>query len=179
MPVIDSVTHHITPRSFLPHKDKSFVDDPRNIANITKFQHGHAHIWLYRLTGEWRQLAVGRAMLNESFHTLGETGDLCHNYGKTASEETKKKLRDCRTGRVYSPHSEETKNKISISMTGRVGHLKGKHHSKETKTKLSEAAKSLEKKTCPHCDKKCSPSNAARWHFDNCRDKQEVTLFQS
>lgn len=38
-------------------------------------------------------------------------------------------------------HTEETKQKISESLKGRVCPMKGKHHSEETKQKMSEALK--------------------------------------
>lgn len=48
----------------------------------------------------------------------------------------------------------------------------GKKHSEQTLVKIKERALKREKKTCPHCNKSCSPVNAKRWHFDNCKIKK-------
>ena len=53
------------------------------------------------------------------------------NFGKTLSDETKKKLSEANKGQT---HSDETKKKMSIAK-------QGKTHSDETKKKMSAAAK--------------------------------------
>ena len=44
-----------------------------------------------------------------------------------------------------------------------VGVMKGR------KYKINNKPKDI---ICPHCNKKGSPSNMKRWHFDNCKFKQ-------
>jgi hypothetical protein len=65
-------------------------------------------------------------------------GEKSPNYGKTFSEETRKKLSDAQKGRT---HSEETKIKMSEVHKGENHYLYGKTHSEETKIKMSETRK--------------------------------------
>lgn len=75
-------------------------------------------------------------------------GENCYWYGKTLSEETKKKLSDGAKKRLSDPtkngmfgkkHSEETKRKIAKKAKGRVGYNSGKILTEETKEKLRKA----------------------------------------
>ena len=75
-------------------------------------------------------------------------GKNCYWYGKTLSEETKKKLSDKAKKRLSDPtnnpmygrkQSKETKCKIAEKAKGRVGFNKGKRLSKETRKKISES----------------------------------------
>ena len=65
-------------------------------------------------------------------------GEKNYNYGKTFSEETRRKLSDAQKGRT---HSEETKIKMSEAKKGENHYLYGKTHSEETKIKMSETQK--------------------------------------
>lgn len=56
--------------------------------------------------------------------------------GNVCSEETRKKISLANKGRIIS---EETRRKISLSSKGRKTWMKGKHHTKEAKIKMSEA----------------------------------------
>ena len=64
------------------------------------------------------------------------------NYGRTFSEEHKRKLSEANKGKT---HSEKTRRKMSEARKGKYCGKNnpnyGKHHSKETKKKLSEALK--------------------------------------
>ena len=64
-------------------------------------------------------------------------GEKNPNYGKTASEETRKKLSDISIGRVYS---EEAIKKMSDNRRGEKNPNYGKTDSEETRKKMSEAA---------------------------------------
>jgi hypothetical protein len=46
-----------------------------------------------------------------------------------------------------------------------VGIAKGKRYKRNKKRREF---------TCPHCQKTCDPSNAKRWHFDNCKNKSKL-----
>lgn len=75
-------------------------------------------------------------------------GENCYWYGKTLSEETKKKLSEKAKKRLSDPRnnpmygkkqSEETKRKIAEKAKGRVGYNRGKKLSEETRKKISES----------------------------------------
>jgi len=63
-------------------------------------------------------------------------GEKNHNYGKTPSEETRRKIRKGNTGKK---HSKETKHKIREAKGGVNHHMYGKTHSVDTKTRIGEA----------------------------------------
>ena len=90
------------------------------------------------------------------------------------TEQMRKESSDKRKG-IFNG-TEETKQKISKSLTG----LKA---SQETKQKQSESRKKYLSEnphpsqgpqkiiTCPHCSKSGGVSNMTRYHFDNCKKK--------
>ena len=121
-------------------------------------------------------------------------------FGKTHSEETKKKISDGNSGKIKS---EETRKKISNANKGKIiseetrkkisnankGKIRGEH-SEETRKKISNANKGrimseqakqklISSKTgmkykesvCPYCNKKGSGGNMKRYHFENCKNK--------
>ena len=117
---------------------------------------------------------------------------------RVLTEKGRKALQKANRGKKLST---ETKLKISVSKTGKPGHKKtpeqcaaiskrqiGRYVSDETKRRISESVKKTcltdEQKekhrvavlrivTCPHCSKSGARSVMMRWHFDNCRNKQE------
>lgn len=101
----------------------------------------------------------------------GNLGNVPHNKGKKASEETKRKQ--------------------SLAKLGKPSHRKGAKHTSEAiakinanhpRTPMSEAGRAawLAKKigskqplsTCPECGKMGGLWTMKRWHFDNCRHKE-------
>ncbi len=75
-------------------------------------------------------------------------GKNCYWYGKTLSEETKRKLSDKAKKRLSDPRnnpmygkkqSEEARRKIAEKAKGRVGYNKGKRLSEETRKKIGES----------------------------------------
>lgn len=107
--------------------------------------------------------------------------------GVKKSEETKKKMSEAQKGNkkmLGKKHSEETKKKMSLSHAGKkmsseaiakmslikTG-MKYKPRSEESRKKMSESAKKIPLKQCPHCNKIGRPNTMARWHFDNCKGK--------
>jgi hypothetical protein len=101
----------------------------------------------------------------------GNLGNVPHNKGKKASEETKRKQ--------------------SLAKLGKPSHRKGAKHTPEAiakinanhpRTPMSEAGRAvwLAKKigakqplsTCPECGKMGGLWTMKRWHFDNCRHKE-------
>lgn len=87
-----------------------------------------------------------RVFTEEAIQNLtdGNTGEKNGMYGKTHSEETRKKIGAKATGRKQS--DETIQKKIAASLG--------------TKRK---------KKLCPHCLKEVAVNGYARWHGDNCK----------
>jgi hypothetical protein len=69
-------------------------------------------------------------------------------------------------------HSDDTKKKIGIKSVGRKPRL-GAILSKETKELCRIAAKNRIPITCIYCNKTVSPSNYSRWH-NNCKMKESM-----
>ena len=113
--------------------------------------------------------AVGQSVVftDEVRQKMSESsrGSKNYNYGKSFSEETKKKMSESRLGKV---DSEETKLKKSLAKLGVA-------RSKETIQKISFAKKGIKqnKVVCPRCKKEGGVSNMRRYHFENCRDKKQ------
>jgi hypothetical protein len=128
-----------------------------------------------------------------SLNKMGEKnpmyGKKTWNSGKTkefdsrleVSEEVRKKLSIANMGRIHTentkkliskthlgkPKSEDHKQKISQT-------LKGHKLSEETKEKMSfsRKGKSQNKISCPYCGK-VGGTAMYRWHFNNCKNKNE------
>lgn len=77
--------------------------------------------------------------------------------------------------------SELMKQKIKLDPTivqTRIGHTNSENHNKrisESKKAYWESAKKI-KGICPHCGKIGILAGLKRWHFDNCRSKDELKL---
>lgn len=96
---------------------------------------------------------VGQYLHTPKCLNVNEGGNHCHDY--KASEETRKKLSAALKGRAVwnkglklppsqmkgKHHTEETKAKISKAKKGMVSNFKGKHFSLEARRKLSESHK--------------------------------------
>lgn len=83
------------------------------------------------------------------------------NYGKSLSDEHKKKLSESLAGK---PKSEQHKLNLSIANVG-------KKLSNETKQKMSDSRKGIPSFTliCPHCNHTGKSNAMYRWHFNNCK----------
>ena len=77
--------------------------------------------------------------------SVAKQGENNSNYGKTASNETRKKIGDKIRGRKQTPEE-----KLARS--------------------LANIGKKREKKLCPHCKKEVAVNGYARWHGPACRD---------
>jgi len=134
----------------------------------------------------------------------GRRGEDSIWWGKTHTEETKRKISEAQKGRVFSEEhveamrkpkseegraaiaqarldstyrpSEETKQKVSRALKGRPSPNKGTIRSEETKAKQSLATKGVSKvkTTCIHCGLLCAPNTLHRWHMDNCKKKESL-----
>lgn len=95
--------------------------------------------------------------------------------GQKRSEETKKLMSLKAKGKKKGPMSEEQKQIRSLKQKG-VAKPKGfgDKVAERMKKEFSENNPNRRidlRKTCEHCGKTVGPSNYARWHGDNCKDK--------
>lgn len=83
---------------------------------------------------------IGRHVSEEWRRNISESmsGSKNHNYGKTFSEEHRRKLYEAAKGKVIT---EKTRRKISEATSGKKNHFYGKHHTVTTRDKISEATK--------------------------------------
>jgi hypothetical protein len=93
-----------------------------------------------------KKMSEVRKGKNHTQESKQKIGDKHRN--KIVSKETREKLSKYRTGRTFSPHSEETKKKMSEAQKGR----------KQPRIR------------CPYCNKSVTPSTLARWHNENCKN---------
>ncbi len=83
----------------------------------------------------------------EKQQKYGQNGEKNGMYGRTHTDEVKKRSSEMHKGNTYckgKKASDETRQKLSIVASQRIGdanHFFGKHHSEETKQKISEANK--------------------------------------
>ena len=105
--------------------------------------------------------------------TVGGEGVL----GSRWSEEAKARMSAIKKGKPSggkgikrSPLSDETKQKMSAAKLG-----KQKTDAHRLNISLGKKGKQQEKLECPHC-KKSGGVIMKRWHFDNCKDKNDNTL---
>lgn len=107
--------------------------------------------------------------IEKSERVFSVFGKTLSTKGKTKSEETKKKMRQ--------PKSLAHRQKISETQKKNGGNGPS-NHSEETKNKIRETLKRnpRPKKVCPHCEKEGGAISMGRWHFDNCKEKNDKNI---
>jgi hypothetical protein len=122
--------HHITPRCFLRHKPKEFINRPENIIRITHKQHIAVHKWLAMLTQDYRMYRAWIAMDTGKF-SFDQT-DLHH------SSQSKSKISKAFIEKWKDPSYRDPLVKMK---QGETNPFFGKHHNKKTKKTVSDKAK--------------------------------------
>lgn len=132
-------------REFLNMLEKHYVsfynsNDPKKGYNMTEGGDG------VRMRGHipWNK-GKHTGPLSEE-HIKKMSGENNHNFGKSPSVETRRKLSEKNKGKKMSP---EARQKMSAAKKGKPSNNKGKSFSEEFKKKLSEAHSSYKKKV--HC----------------------------
>lgn len=98
------------------------------------------------------------------------------NTGRKRTQETKDKISDALKGKVKGPMSDSEKLKRSVSLTGRSKSVESTIKKAETLKQLSAEGNHHTQITitCPHCGNVAKKLNYARWHGNNCKQKQEI-----
>jgi 5-methylcytosine-specific restriction endonuclease McrA len=169
--------HHIIPRSL------GGSDDPSNLVLLTAREHYIAHLLLYRMakpeggltlkkmafalvsflntkhTSEKRFASKTYSMIREAaiLSRLGHKVEDTTNYKQPKSLEHRESIRQARK---QSPRrSTQSRLKMRESALQRGDNFVGNH----TTT------------TCNHCNKTGQTNAMLRWHFENCKYREEVT----
>jgi hypothetical protein len=138
-----------------------------------------------------------KARQGERNPSYGKRGILSPNFGRKhppRSEETRRKLSEALKGKTgwnkgkkMPPKSLEARQKQSLAMKGRVSPMKGRPNpsiielnKKRRGIKRPEHSAWMtgrrwhcKKSQCPHCDKIGSGGNMQRYHFNNCKFKEQ------
>lgn len=106
-------------------------------------------------------------------------------------DDMREKMRQLKTGKKRDAFSDEWKANMSAAKVGENNNMYGKMHkqatleimrqkalgrkqSTETIAKKANAIRGSkrQKKRCPHCNQEVAVNGYARWHGDNCKNKQ-------
>ncbi len=166
-PNVEILAHWDTDEEALDHEVlliSCFKDMGYKLANLTD---GGEGVSGYKHTEEALQKMRGR------------TGEKHPMFGKPKSAEIKLKISQAKVGKKQT---EEFKKKISEKLKGRVfsidhlskisKSLKGRQFTQETKDKMRISSQKQVK--CPYCDKIGARIAMKRWHFNNCKNKENL-----
>ena len=155
---------------------------PKNINSITQFKKGFIP-WNkgIPMSAESKarvsisKLGTVRSLESREKQSFATKGIKNHMYGKPKSQKVRDALRASRLGKP-SPRkgvkvSQETKDKISVANAGRI-----KTPSELEKLRQAHLGKKQTIVECPHCNKFGGSQTMPRWHFDNCKEKENIWL---
>ena len=109
--------------------------------------------------------AFGRKLTQEQKNKIS-----VGNKGKLHSLESYARMADAKRGKKLS---EEHKKKLAVAFSGEKNHMFGKTHSITAREKIRNAMKNAPRIECPYCNKSGDSANMKRWHFNNCKQKEQ------
>ena len=142
-------------------KNKGIPLTAEQKAHLSKVMTGRPGYWKGISMSEETKLKV----------SIAKKGSVPPNKGKKASAETRLKQRLAKLGkpgnRLGFKCTPETIEKIRNRVLPPI--------TEETKLKISQAnlGRKHQRVTCPHCGKKGGITAMPRWHFDNCKMKEQ------
>ena len=152
-----------------------------NKVNLEFDMHRHAHFLLLKafpdnsgIKYSYNQIMNRPCQRGENNWMYGRFGELAPSFGNTFTHtaESKALIGDAHRGKIASP---ETIAKYQESRRGQPAWNKGLTdiYTNDTIEKMSKSALAIPKKICPYCNNEFSPSMYARWHGDNCKQKEK------
>lgn len=171
--------HHIIPRSFAKLDGIEDIDGAWNRVNLPLREHFVVHLLLARI---WRSHKVKGSKMAYAFNRMSFSGKykskdyawLRLNY--SVSEETKMKISQSQSGKVFSVEHRENLSKSHIgkkrspeSVNASAAGHKGRKCSDETKSKMSNAAKG--RKNSTEAKAKMSSSHQGKTHSEETKLK--------
>jgi hypothetical protein len=168
--------HHIVPKSL------GGQDTKDNLVMLTAREHYIAHLLLYNIYKQkggdaFRRMSFALvSMLSTSTTTQSRFSSRSYGIMREAAMNSSLGRKVQNTINYTKPKSETHKEAI------RQARLVAPKRSQETLKKLSIAAKSrvtfqtnYTTSICPHCLKEGQSTAMKRWHFINCKEREEVT----
>jgi len=96
------------------------------------------------------------------------------NFGKTFTQETKKKMSLSSIGIKKSEEAKKHMSKNHYDCSRENNGMFGKFHSNETRKKMSEKFKNRKKIKCEYCNKQLDNLNYKKWHGEKCKFKNTI-----
>lgn len=105
---------------------------------------------------------------------FGKKGKNHPSFGYIHTEEARKKMSKANKGKTLSKEQKKILSEFAKTRTGEKNPFHGKTHSEESKEKNRQAQLNQPIKICPHCSLESrSAANMKRYHFDNCKHKND------
>lgn len=182
-------THHVVPRCI------GGTDEPDNLVKLTPEEHFVAHQLLVKIYPDNKKLIYAAVLM-----TRGHQGKRSNNkfygwirkqFAQTHSAnmkgqkrpKTKEHIENHKLsllnsnkqigwpkGKTRGPMSEEGKLKRSLATKGRPQPKDEKWRKSQS---LVQSGRVHTKITCPYCNKIGGGNSMKRWHFDNCKQKEQ------
>jgi hypothetical protein len=168
----------INGKGSLSEETKKLISDLR--MGKTPWNKGKTNIYSEESLKKMRNTKIGRITSNKTKEKLSNLFK-----GRILNEEWKEKISIAHKGKIHSKEhienfikantgrklSKEIRKNMSIRVMGENNPMYNKKHSTLTIMKIKEKAKNRQKIQCPYCNKIGDSSNIKRWHFDNCKFK--------